>query len=109
MWLAAGMTESEILDEYPELEKDDFRAVNEFAAPTGQARSVLKLLFDQNLSRKLVSRLADLCPGSTYVLALGLLQSADSDVWSFTQLNGFIVVTTDVDFSAFATKLGPPT
>ncbi len=30
-WLAAGMTEQEILDDYPELEADDFRAVYEFA------------------------------------------------------------------------------
>jgi uncharacterized protein (DUF433 family) len=31
-WLAAGMTEQQILDDYPELEPDDFHAVYEFAA-----------------------------------------------------------------------------
>jgi uncharacterized protein (DUF433 family) len=31
-WPAAGMTEREILDDYPELEQDDLRAVCEFAA-----------------------------------------------------------------------------
>ena len=31
-WLAAGMTEREILEDYPELEPDDFRAVYEFSA-----------------------------------------------------------------------------
>ena len=31
-WLAAGMTEQQILDDDPELEPDDFRAVYEFAA-----------------------------------------------------------------------------
>jgi uncharacterized protein (DUF433 family) len=35
-WLAAGMTEREILDDYPELEAEDFRAVYEFAARMGQ-------------------------------------------------------------------------
>jgi uncharacterized protein (DUF433 family) len=35
-WLAAGMTEQEILDDYPELERDDFRAVYEFAAKLGR-------------------------------------------------------------------------
>ena len=35
-WLAAGMTEQEILDDYPELEADDFRAVYEFAARMGR-------------------------------------------------------------------------
>jgi uncharacterized protein (DUF433 family) len=35
-WLAAGMTEDEILDDYPELKKDDFRAVYEYAARVGK-------------------------------------------------------------------------
>ena len=35
-WLAGGMTEQEILDDYPELERDDFRAVYEFAAKIGR-------------------------------------------------------------------------
>lgn len=35
-WLAAGMTEQEILDGYPELEPADFLAVYEFAARMGR-------------------------------------------------------------------------
>ena len=35
-WLAAGMSEQEILDDYPELQSDDFRAVYEFAARMGR-------------------------------------------------------------------------
>ncbi len=35
-WLAAGMTEQEILDDYPELQPDDFPAVYEFAARMGK-------------------------------------------------------------------------
>ena len=31
-WLAAGMTEEQILADYPELERDDFRAVYDFAS-----------------------------------------------------------------------------
>jgi len=30
-WLAGGMTEQQILDDYQELEPEDFRAVYEFA------------------------------------------------------------------------------
>lgn len=33
-WLAPGMTEEEILEEHPGLEKDDFAAVYAFAAET---------------------------------------------------------------------------
>jgi uncharacterized protein (DUF433 family) len=35
-WLAGGMTEQEILDDYPELEPDDFPAVYDFAAHMGR-------------------------------------------------------------------------
>ena len=34
--LGAGMTEAQILDEHPDLEKDDFRAVYQFAAEIGR-------------------------------------------------------------------------
>jgi uncharacterized protein (DUF433 family) len=35
-WLAAGMTEQEILEDYPELQPEDFPAVYEFAARMGK-------------------------------------------------------------------------
>lgn len=35
-WLAAGMTEHEILDDYPELQPEDFPAVYDFAARIGK-------------------------------------------------------------------------
>jgi uncharacterized protein (DUF433 family) len=35
-WLAGGMTDQQIPDDYPELEPDDFRAVYEFAARMGR-------------------------------------------------------------------------
>ena len=35
-WLGAGMTEEQILDEHPDLEKEDFAAVYQFAAETGR-------------------------------------------------------------------------
>ena len=35
-WLAGGMTEQEILDDYPELEREDFRAVYVCAAKLGR-------------------------------------------------------------------------
>ena len=35
-WLAAGMSESEILADFPELERDDFRAGYEYAAKLGK-------------------------------------------------------------------------
>ena len=35
-WLAAGLSDEQILADYPELEKDDFRAVFDYAARVGR-------------------------------------------------------------------------
>ena len=35
-WLAAGMTEQQMIDDYPELEPEDFRAPYEYAARVGR-------------------------------------------------------------------------
>jgi uncharacterized protein (DUF433 family) len=35
-WIAAGMSENEILDDYPELEREDFPAVYEYLARVGK-------------------------------------------------------------------------
>ena len=35
-WLGAGMTEEQIIDEHPDIEKPDFAAVCQFAAKAGR-------------------------------------------------------------------------
>lgn len=39
--LASGMTEDEILDEYPYLQRDDFKAVYSYAARFGREHAAL--------------------------------------------------------------------
>ena len=68
----------------------------------------MKLLFDQNLSPRLVYRLTDLFPDSNHVVALGLDSSDDIEVWRYARDNGFLLVTKDADFSDFSTLLGFP-
>ena len=58
----------------------------------------MKLLFDQNLSRKLVSRLADIFPDSSHVQLHGLAEKTDTEIWQFAKTNGFCIVTQDADF-----------
>ena len=59
----------------------------------------MKLLLDENLSRKLVSKLAALFPGSTHVALEGRGSASDQEVWQFAQTQDFIVVTADADFA----------
>jgi predicted nuclease of predicted toxin-antitoxin system len=68
----------------------------------------VKLLFDENLSRKLAFKLAELYPGSKHVSEVDLLQSADAAIWDYANANSFDIVTADADFFDFAANLGPP-
>ncbi len=63
----------------------------------------IKLLFDQNLSYKLVSRLENIYPDSTHIAAIGLDKSSDIDVWKFARENKYIIVTKDSDFNEICT------
>ena len=68
----------------------------------------MKLLFDQNLSPKLVRRLADLFPGSSHVQAVGLDCASDDQVWEHARRNGFAIVTKDGDFNNLSVMRGSP-
>ena len=68
----------------------------------------MKLLFDENLSRRLVARLADLFPKSSHVVLEGLLQNPDIVVWEYAKAQEFAIVTADADFYELSTMFGPP-
>jgi predicted nuclease of predicted toxin-antitoxin system len=58
----------------------------------------LKLLFDQNLSPRLVSLLADVFPGSSHVQSVGLERASDEAVWQFALAQNLTIVSKDSDF-----------
>jgi predicted nuclease of predicted toxin-antitoxin system len=68
----------------------------------------VKLLIDENLSFKLVPRLADLFPGSVHVRDVGMLRTDDVVVMKFAADNGFCIVTKDEDFHQRLLLFGPP-
>jgi predicted nuclease of predicted toxin-antitoxin system len=68
----------------------------------------MKLLFDQNLSPKLVNRLADLFPGSAHVQSLGLDCAGDDQIWQHARLNGFAIVSKDEDSNNLSVVRGSP-
>jgi predicted nuclease of predicted toxin-antitoxin system len=68
----------------------------------------LKLLFDQNLSPRLVQRLADIFPGSSHVFLLALDQADDLEVWAYAREHDYVVVTKDADFGELSTLHGFP-
>jgi predicted nuclease of predicted toxin-antitoxin system len=68
----------------------------------------VKLLLDENLSRRLIQRLEGLFPDSVHVASEGLLQMPDAAIWEYAKSKGFCIVTADTDFYELATSLGPP-
>lgn len=68
----------------------------------------MKLLFDQNLSPALVSRLADLFPGSVHVQIIGMDCADDEEIWEYALANSFAIVTKDEDYSNLCVLRGKP-
>jgi len=68
----------------------------------------MKLLFDHNLSPRLVYRLANLFPNSNHVYHLGLDQVEDRQIWEYAKVNDFTIVTRDSDYNELLILLGFP-
>ena len=68
----------------------------------------MRLLFDQNLSRRLVGELAPLFPDSAHVGTLGLDTATDREIWTYAGDHGYVIVSKDSDFRQLAFVLGPP-
>lgn len=58
----------------------------------------VKLLFDQNLSPRLVDLPVDIFPRSSHVQSVGLERAADEVVWRFALDHDFKIVTKDSGF-----------
>ncbi len=68
----------------------------------------MKLLFDHNLSPRLVKFPADIYPDSNHVYPLGLDQVSDKEIWEYARRESFLIVTKDADFSDLCMLLGFP-
>ncbi len=68
----------------------------------------MKLLLDENLSRRLVPFLQADYPGSSQVALLGLEKATDREIWEYAKSNDFIIVTKDSDFHELSTLYGAP-
>ena len=68
----------------------------------------MRLLLDQNLSRRLVGMLAAEYPGSYHVAEVGLDTATDRAIWEYAHDHDFVIVSKDSDFRQLAFLLGPP-
>lgn len=68
----------------------------------------MKLLFDENVSPKLPSRLASEYPDSVHVRDVGLRGGEDRRVWDYARTNGFVIASKDTDFRERSYVEGAP-
>lgn len=68
----------------------------------------MTLLFDHNLSPRLVNLLADIYPNSNHLYLIGLDRANDDIVWQYALDNEYILVTKDSDFSELTIIKGYP-
>lgn len=69
----------------------------------------MKLLFDNNISYRIVKVLASDFPDNIHATRTGLLMpSPDLEIWRFARQNGFTVVTNDEDFVNLESLYGFP-
>lgn len=68
----------------------------------------MKLLLDENLSRRLIPFLQHDFPGSSQVVLLGMESATDKEVWLRAKVDGYVVVTRDADFQELSLVWGSP-
>ena len=68
----------------------------------------MKLLLDENLSRRLVPFLLHDYPDSSQVVLLGMESATDKEVWHKAKEDGYVIVTRDADFQELSLVWGQP-
>ena len=68
----------------------------------------MKLLFDQNISHRVLFRLTSVFPEARHVRDFNLQFSMDRQIWTFAKENEYAIVTFDADFCELATLYGHP-
>lgn len=68
----------------------------------------MKLLFDQNISYRIIKKIEREFRDSGQVKRLGLENSTDLEIWEYARNNGYTIVTFDSDFMDIANLKGHP-
>jgi predicted nuclease of predicted toxin-antitoxin system len=68
----------------------------------------MKLLLDENLSRRLVPFLKNVYPGRSQVVLAGLESATDQALWEYAKANNYVIVTRDADFEELSLVWGQP-
>ena len=68
----------------------------------------MKLLLDENLSRRVIPFIKATYPDSSQVALLGLDRESDASIWEYAKRNDYVIVTRDSDFYELSVLRGQP-
>ena len=68
----------------------------------------MKLLLDENLSRRLLPQLEPHFPNSSQVCLVGLERATDLEIWAYAKTHEYTIVTCDSDFHELGLLYGAP-
>jgi len=68
----------------------------------------MKLLFDQNISFRIIKKIEDIFPDSEQTKRLNLDKASDFEIWEYDKKNNFCIVTFDSDFIDISVLKGTP-
>ena len=67
-----------------------------------------KLLFDNNISHRVIARIADIFPHANHVMLENIDEVSDEKVWTFARNNDYTIVTKESVFNDIAIYKGTP-
>jgi predicted nuclease of predicted toxin-antitoxin system len=68
----------------------------------------VSILFDQNISFRIISKIASNFPTAKQVRQLGIENFSDIEIWQYAKQNKFTIVTFDSDFFDLSNLKGHP-
>jgi len=68
----------------------------------------MRLLFDQNISHRILDLILNDFPESGHIKDFGLHDKSDKEIWNYAKENNYTLVTFDSDFKDFSTLFGSP-
>ncbi len=68
----------------------------------------MKLLFDQNISFRIIKKIEDIFQDSEQTKRLNLDKASDFEIWKYAKNNNFCIVTFDSDFIDISVLKGTP-
>lgn len=68
----------------------------------------MNLLFDQNISFRIIGKISSFFPKAKQVRQLGIENYSDIEIWKFAKENHYTIVTFDADFFDLSNFRGHP-